>query len=103
MQNMIAQIVDMDQKAREMTAKAQQSKIDSEEEINRKREELRTEYLTRARQRLEANRMTERAAAEEAWEAIRQKHAEISNRLDAQYEEKGGEWVRSIVSRVLGA
>ena len=47
--------------------------------------------------------MTERAAAEEAWEAIRQKHAEISNRLDAQYEEKGGEWVRSIVSRVLGA
>lgn len=48
--------------------------------------------------------MTERAAAEEAWEAIRQKHAEISSPSGTrQYEEKGGEWVRSIVSRVLGA
>ena len=50
MQNMIAQIVDMDQKAREMTAQsAAELRSIPKREINRKREELRTEYLTRAR------------------------------------------------------
>lgn len=101
MQNMIAQIVGMDQKAREMTARAQQSKLDSEKEISEKREELRTRYLSRARQRIEVNRITERAAADKVWETIQQKHAEISERLDTQYKENGEEWVGTIVSHVL--
>lgn len=102
MQNMIAQIVEMDRKAREITEAAQLEKINSEKEVAAKREEIRTEYLARARKRIALNESAERAAAEADWEKIRQKHAEIAKQLDTLYSEKGPEWVDTIYTRVLG-
>ena len=51
MQNMVKEIVDMDRRAREITEAAQQEKINSEKEVAAKREEIREDYLKRARER----------------------------------------------------
>ena len=55
MQNLIKEIVDMDKKAREITDAAQVEKVNSEKETAQKREQIRQEYLTRARQRIQKN------------------------------------------------
>ena len=102
MQNMIAQIVEMDRKAREITEAAQLEKINSEKEVAAKREEIRAEYLARARRRIALNEPAERAAAEADWKKVQQKHAEIAQQLDALYKEKGPEWVNTIYTRVVG-
>ncbi len=49
MQDIVKQIVDMDRKAREITAAVEQDRLNSEKEIAQKRVELRAEYLAKAR------------------------------------------------------
>ena len=78
MQNMIKEIVDMDRRAREITEAAQQEKINSEKEVAEKREQIREEYLTKARERIALNEPKEREAAEEAWRAVEARQNEIS-------------------------
>ena len=48
------------------------------------------------------NEPQERAAAEEEWKSKEAKNREYSQRLDALYKEKGDEWVRTLVARVIG-
>ena len=63
MEEMIKRIIDMDKKAREITDAAQQEKIDCEKEIAQKAAQLRSEYLERARRRIQVNAETERTLA----------------------------------------
>ncbi|HEX3037930.1 MAG TPA: hypothetical protein VHO94_02935 [Oscillospiraceae bacterium] len=102
MQDMVKQIVDMDRKAREITDAAQLEKVNSEKEVAQKREEIRSEYLERARKRISLNEPKERAAAEAEWQIVMQKNNVLSQNLDNLYSEKGDEWVKSIVARVIG-
>ena len=102
MQDLIKQIVDMDRKAREITDAAQLEKISSEKEILERREQIRNDYLARARNRIVLNEPTERAAAEAGWEEKKKKIAGISQQLDQLYKDKGDEWVNTIVARVIG-
>ena len=102
MQNMIKEIVDMDRKAREITDAAQLEKVNSEKEITARREDIREQFLARARKRITLNEPQERAAAEAAWKAVEVKNKERAERLDGLYQEKGDEWVRTIVARVIG-
>lgn len=102
MQDLIKQIVDMDRKAKEITDAAQIEKINSEKEIVEKREQIRSDYLERARKRIVINEPTERAAAESSWEEKKKKYDEISQKLDELYQTKGDEWVNAIVARVTG-
>ena len=102
MQDMIKEIVDMDRKAREITDAAQLEKVNSEKEVAERRERIREEYLARARTRIALNEPQERAAAEEEWKSKEAKNREYSQRLDALYKEKGNEWVRTLVARVIG-
>lgn len=60
------------------------------------------EYLERARKRISLNEPKERAAAEEEWKNVAQKNAVLSQNLDDLYKEKGDEWVKTIVARVIG-
>lgn len=103
MQDLIKQIVDMDKKAREITDAAQQEKINSEKEILETREKIRNDYLERARKRIAQNEPQERAAAETAWQKKQKENAEITQRLDELYKEKGDEWVHTIAARVTGS
>ncbi len=102
MQDMVKQIVEMDRKAREITDAAQLEKVNSEKEVAKKREEIREEYLDRARKRIALNEPAERAAAEANWEKVKERYVQVSKELDERYAEKGGEWVSSIVARVIG-
>lgn len=102
MQDLLKQIVDTDRKAREITDAAQLEKINSEKEIGEKREQIRSEYLERARKRIAMNEPQERAAAEAAWEEKKKKNAELAQKMDQLYQEKGDVWVKAIVSKVIG-
>lgn len=103
MQNMVKEIVDMDRRAREITEAAQQEKINSEKEVAAKREEIREDYLKRARERIALNEPKEREAAENAWKLVQARQNEISAQLDAQYAENADRWAHELAKRVLEA
>ena len=100
MQDIVKQIVDMDRKAREITAAVEQDRLNSEKEIAQKRVELRAEYLAKAREAIPSSESQERAAKE--WEIVAKKHADLSRELDELYSKKGDEWVNNIVAQVIG-
>ncbi|WP_050698405.1 hypothetical protein [Anaeromassilibacillus senegalensis] len=102
MQNLIKEIVDMDRKAREITDAAQLEKVNSEKEVTEKREQIRAEYLERARKRIAMNEPQERAIAEEGWKKIQAKNEDRAKHLDDLYREKGDEWVNTLAARVIG-
>ena len=102
MQNLIKEIVDMDKKAREITDAAQVEKVNSEKETAQKREQIRQEYLTRARQRIQKNEPIEREAAEKAWTEKAAYYKQLSEKLEKTYRENGSQWVAELVVRVTG-
>ncbi len=102
MQDLVKQIVDMDRKARQITEAAQMEKISSEKEIAERREQIRDDYIARARTRISINEPSERASAEAEWEEKKKRYADLSQKLDELYRKKGDEWVSAIVARVTG-
>ena len=102
MQNMVKQIVDMDRKAREITYAAQLEKVQSEKDIAKRREDIRNEYLERARRRIALNEPQEREAAEKAWKISAEKYHSLSEDMDRIYKENSTRWIQELVSRVIG-
>ena len=102
MQNMVKQIVEMDKKARQITDAAQKEKVNSEKEVAKRREEIHSEYLERARRRIALNEPKEREAAEKKWVTIEAHNQELSKQMDELYAQMGDKWVKSIVQRVIG-
>lgn len=102
MQDMLKQIVEMDEKARQITDAAQLEKINTEKEISQKREAIREEYLARARARIEKNRPLEQEAAEKTWQVSERKYQALSEQLDQTYLASGDNWVQQIVQKVIG-
>ena len=101
MENMIKRIVDMDKKARDITAAARQEKIDCEKEIAQKAKALRAEYLDRARRRIQINAETERTLAQQAWKKQQARYTEQTERLESRFAENKDAWVDAIVARAL--
>ena len=103
MQDIVKQIVDMDRKAREITAAVEQDRLNSEKEIAQKRVELRAEYLAKAREAIPSSESQERAAAEKEWEIVAKKACRsITRNWTRLYSKKGDEWVNNIVAQVIG-
>lgn len=102
MQDLMKQIVEMDRKARAITDSAQKEKIDSEKEVTQRREEIRKNYLEKARQRIAENEPLERAAAEKAWTEKNRKNEILLKQMNDLYAEKGDEWVSDITGRIIG-
>lgn len=102
MEDMISKIVEMDKKARDITAEAQKSKIDYEKQIILTKEKIKNDYLERAVKRVEINRQTAQEKADRELKIIQAKNAEIIEKLDKTYSEKGDKWVDEIVARVVG-
>lgn len=102
MKDMIAEIVNVDKKERELTEELQHSKVNVEQEISIMREKIREDYLTRARKRIELNKKTEKEAANKVWQSIKRKQTKISKTLDKVYEENCSDWVDTIVKNVIG-
>lgn len=102
MEDMISKIVEMDKKARDLTAEAQKSKIDYEQQIIRTKEKIKNEYIERAVERVKINQQTAQKKADEELKLIQAKNAAIIKNLDKTYSENGDKWVDEIVSRVIG-
>lgn len=101
MQEMIKRIVDMDKKAREITAAAEQEKIDSEKDVVEKAEQLREDYLSSARRRIQINKTLENDVLEQKW-AKTKAHYDIQiENMKNIYAENGDRWVDSIYQRVI--
>ncbi len=102
MKDMISRIIEMDKTARELTQRAQKDKINSEQEIKIKKEEIRNEYLGRARKRISINEKTEQKLAEEQKQSIQENYKKVLSNLEKTYNQKCDEWVDTIVKNVLG-
>lgn len=102
MKDMISRIIEMDKTARELTQRTQRDKVNSEQEIQIKKEEIRNEYLERARKRIAINEETEQKLADEQKQNILKNFQKTSKSLDKIYTAKCDEWVNSIVKNVLG-
>lgn len=100
MQDMLSKIVDMDEKARELTDQAEQIKVDSQKEIAKAKEEIYSKYISRARKRIELNEKTEREFAENQWKKTNDQQQQVLKTMNTLYKQKENEWVSSIVERV---
>lgn len=102
MEDMISKIVEMDKKARDMTAEAQKSKVNYEQDIVIAKEKIKNDFIERALARIKINEQAERKNAEKQLEQIEQKNAAIAQKLEKRYAENGDSWVDEIVCRVIG-
>ncbi len=102
MQDMIKKIVDMDEKAQEITEEANRSKALSAQEIAETKERIRENYLARARKRIELNRIQEKNQARQILADAEKKYEVQLIKMQELYRQQGGNWVDAIVGRVIG-
>lgn len=102
MKDMISQIIEMDKKARDVTQKAQQSRLNIEQEIAQIREKIRKEHIDRARARIKINQKQEQESAQKVFKSIKAKEEKIEKNFEGIYKEHGDELVNEIVNRVIG-
>lgn len=102
MQDMIKKIVDMDEKAQEITEEAKRSKALSAQEIAETKERIRENYLARARKRIELNRIQEKNQAHQILADAEKKYEVQLIKMQELYRQQGGNWVDAIVGRVIG-
>ncbi|HIQ80526.1 MAG TPA: hypothetical protein IAD32_04485 [Candidatus Scatavimonas merdigallinarum] len=101
MQDMIAKIVEMDEKARELTAQAQREKATSEQDIVKAKEKIYNDFIERARQRIKINEKTERKIAQDRLENTALAQEECLQAMEALYQQNGDRWIEEIVKQVL--
>ena len=102
MQDMIKKIVDMDEKAQEITEEAKRSKALSAQEIAETKEQILENYLDRARKRIELNRIQEKNQARQILADAEKKYEVQLIKMQELYRQQGGNWVDAIVGRVIG-
>ena len=102
MKDMIERIVEMDEQSRKAILNLQQDKVNSEKEIQLQKEKIKRDYLTRARKRIESNRIIEQNNADEKLKEIEKTQKEISLRLNEIYEKEGDKLINEMIRRILG-
>ena len=85
MQDMIEKIINMDEKAQEITEEAKRSKAKTAQEIAEQKEQLRENYLKRARKRIELNRIQEKEQAKTILAASAQVYQEKEKQMQELY------------------
>ena len=101
MQELLAKIIEMDANARRMKAVAEQEKQQGEEEIEKLRQQIYDDYITRARERVKKTIAVDRQEAEDKYSESCANAQQIIKDLEKSYSENGDRWVDEIVKRVL--
>ena len=101
LEDMIAKIVEMDKKARDMTAEAQKDKLDFENKVIEKKESIKSEYLERAKKRIAINQESAQKRSDAELKLVEERNNEIIARLDSAYDQNCDKWVDEIVARVV--
>ena len=102
MKDMIERIMEMDKTAQEVTKIVQKEKLTLEQEIKALKNNIRSEYLMRARARIESNRVQEQKIADEKIDDINEFGKKVLARLEKQYIKNKDIWVNAIVTHVIG-
>jgi len=101
MEDMINRVIEVDEMEQQLTASADSSRRQAEADVEKKRTEIRDEYLQHAKQRIELARAMEQKNADETLaEQVAQHKAQLEQ-LEKFYAEHKGGWVDTIVSRVI--
>lgn len=103
MEDMLAKIVEMDEKARKLTEEANEEKVNLEQDIAKAKEAVYNNYIEEARKRIARNEVTERKAADDKLEEFQQKQKESFERLEKTYSENCDKWVDAIVNQVINS
>lgn len=102
MEDMIAKILEMDEKARELSAETQSYKMNFEQDLLAKKEEIKSRYLELARARIEKNKVIEEEKAQKLLKEYEKKQSYVLEAMEKLYKEKGDEWVNEIFNRTVG-
>lgn len=102
MENMVETIINMDKKAREMLAKAEESREQARVDIERRKQELYHHYEESLKEIVEMTKSEEEINIEKGKKIVDQKADAIMTALDEKYEAKKENWVSSIVMEVTG-
>ena len=101
MEEMIAKIVEMDKKAREMNEKAHKTKLSYENEVLLAKEKIKNDYLERANKRIAINQQTAQKRADERLSAIKEKNQAVIENLEKVYSNNAEKWADEIAERVI--
>ncbi|MDR1564683.1 MAG: hypothetical protein LBS74_06975 [Oscillospiraceae bacterium] len=102
MQEMIERIVEMDKKARDMDEEAERLKERAVEKIEKKKQAIRTDYLQRARRKLQDMREEEAQSNQVLVEQSLRDYQALSNSMNDIYNKNKNAWVNEIFARVTG-
>ncbi|MBQ7521311.1 MAG: hypothetical protein IJU14_00335 [Clostridia bacterium] len=102
MEDMLSRIVDMDEKVRLETQKAEQNKADTFKKISEKKDAIYNNYITQARERIDSDYKAELQKAEKKSKVIQDKQKECLEKMEMMYKQHCDKWVDEIVERVIG-
>lgn len=101
MQDLLKKIIEMDEQARKIEQQAKDEKIKSEEEVERLKDQIYNDYITRAKDRIEKNIAVDRANADKRIAASKERTEQMKEEMNRLYSEKKDSWVDEIVQRSL--
>lgn len=102
MENLIKQILEIDRQARMETEQAEQRRSAVEQEVQKKKQDMRQEYITRAEKRIDLLAQKEDEMAHSAIDQANQAAAAQIERLEQHYQQHKEEWVEQLTARVTG-
>ena len=101
MENMIQKILEIDTKAREMTAKSEAVRTEAKSSLNHKKEEMRRQFTQKMQARIAEFEKSERKAAEEQIGKNSEQSKAVMEQLNRTYEDKAEEWVDMLFKRSI--
>lgn len=103
MKDMINRILSVDKAAREAKDRIQKENITLEEEINQRKQEIRSDYLKRAKERVEHNRKLEEESSKAKIFRIQESTEDKLKILEKIFDDNKDAWSREIAKRALRA
>ena len=99
LEGVIKRILDIDAKARSVTAGAQSQRLQAEQSIADRKQSMRDKYREDAQRRINIVRQEEEKMAEQALARAREGQADKLEALDRAYREKADQWAEEIYKR----
>ena len=101
MYDMIDQLIKRDNQAKESLNEVKRQRINSEQKIVAIKEQIRGEYLEKARANIKNIEKTENLKAQKRLSEIESFYKANSEKVDKVYREKKNEWIELLFNRVL--
>ncbi len=103
LESVIKRILDIDRKARMVTAEAQNLRLQAEQNIIDQKSALKEKYRKEAEHRIEAVRADEQRMADEALARSLQDQQDKLEQLNQAFAQKGDQWAEEVFQRAIEA